>query len=217
MLPSKLIELKEKVIYESSLVEKMLKMSIEGFLENDGEKLDNALVYEDMINNLEMEIDEQCINMIALFQPEAKDLRTIIMVMKINSDFERMGDYTTNIIWAAKFLIERPKMKPLVTLPNMAKETISMLNNALSAFIKEDVTLAKEVCVFDDVIDAQRDVITRELITYMISDPQNIERSLKLLLITQYLERIADLCTNLAEDTIFIKDGKVIKHNVDRN
>jgi phosphate transport system protein len=215
MLRTKMIELREKVIYESSLVEKMIVDSIDGLLEKNMEKLDNTLIYEDMINHLEMEIEEMCIGMIALYQPEAKDLRSILMILKMNNDFERMGDHAVNIIFAAKFLVERPQLKPLIAIPNMARETIKMLGDALNAYMKEDGVLAKEVCVFDDVIDGYRDQIVRELITYMISDPQNIERSLELMKITSNLERIADLCTNIAEYTIFIKEGRVIKHNID--
>jgi phosphate transport system protein len=213
MLRAKMIALKEKIIYESSLVEKMLNLTIEGLLESDNEKLDHAFEYENMINQLEMEIEEMCISMIALYHPEAKDLRTIISILKINSDFERMGDYGTNIIASSKYIIERPSLKPLVTIPNMARETIGMLRKALDAYVKEDVQQAKEICVFDDVIDAYRNDIARDLVTYMISDPKNIERSLELMNISQNLERIADLCTNIAENTVFIKEGKVIKHH----
>jgi len=213
MLKTKMIELKEKIIYESSLVEKMLNLTIEGLLESNIEKLENALEYENMINKLEMEIEEMCISMIALYQPEAKDLRTIISILKINNDFERMGDLGTNIIYASKFIAERPALKPLITIPNMAKETIGMLRKSLDAYVKEDVKQAKEICVFDDVIDEYRNQIVRELITYMLSDPKNIERSIELMNIAQNLERIADLCTNIAENTIFIKDGRVIKHH----
>ena len=213
MLTSKMIELREKLIYESSLVEKLLNNAIYGLLESDQKKLDEALEFENLINQIEMEIEEQCINMIALYHPEAKNLRSIIMILKINSDFERMGDQGVNIIEAANFLIERPALKPLLTISAMAKETINMLKNALNTYIKEDEKQAKEICVFDDVIDSYRDQIHRELITYMLSDPQNIERSLKLIEIAENLERIADLCTNIAENTIFIKEGRVIKHN----
>jgi len=213
MLRLKVTELREKLIYESSLVEKMIYNAIYGLLETDTQKLQQALEYETLINQTEMEIEELCINLIALYQPEAKDLRTIIMILKINNDFERMGDQAVNIIYAANFLIERPSLKPLISISAMAKETIHMLQKALNAYINEDVVQSKEICVFDDVIDGYRDQITRELITYMLSDPQNIERSLKLLKITENLERIADLCTNVAENTIFIKEGRVIKHN----
>ena len=215
MLTLKMTELREKLIYESSLVEKMLNYAIYGLLESDTQKLEKALEYENLINHTEMEIEELCINMIALYQPEAKNLRTIIMILKINSDFERMGDQGVNIVEAASFLIERPPLKPLLNISAMAKDTINMLNNALNAYIQEDVMQSKEICVFDDVIDAYRDQTSRELITYMLSDPQNIERSLKLLEIAENLERIADLCTNIAENTIFIKDGRVIKHNIE--
>ena len=213
MLRTKMIELKDKIIYESSLVEKMLSATIEGLLESSMEKLANALGYENLINHLEMEIEEMCISMIALYQPEAKDLRTIISILKINNDFERMGDLGMNIIDASKYIIERPALKPLITIPNMARETIGMLRKSLDAYVKEDVEQAREVCIFDDVIDEYQNQIVRELITYMLSDPKNIERSIELMNISQNLERIADLCTNIAENTIFIKEGKVIKHH----
>ena len=213
MLRSKLIELKEKIIYESSLVVKMLNMTIEGLLEANNEKLDNAMEYEKMINSLEMEIEEMCISFIALYHPEAKDLRTIISILKINSDFERMGDMGVTVIYSAKFIIERPAFKPLITIPNMARETIGMLQKALESYVNEDVKQAREVCIFDDVIDEYRNQIVRELITYMLSDPKSIEVSIKHMNIAQSLERIADMCTNIAENTIYIKEGKVIKHH----
>ena len=217
MLKAKLIELMEKITYESNLVEKMVKTTIEGLLESDSEKLDNAFEYENLINNLEMEIEEMCVSMISLYQPAAKNLRTIISVIKINSDFERMGDLCVNIIEAARFLVENPQMKKYLAVPNMAKETIKMLNDALQAFLKEDVALANDVCAFDDVIDAYYEQITRELITYMLSDPKYIERALGLLLIANNLERIADHCTNIAEYTIFISEGRVVKHNAEQH
>ncbi len=213
MLKYKLSELREKVIYESSLVEKMLKLSVEGLLELDSIKLEQAFDYENQINTLELEIEEMCISLIALYQPEAKDLRTIVMILKMNSDLERMGDMGVNIIGSAQFLIERPQLKQLISLPNMAKETINMMNDAMKSFVTDDVDLAKKVCVFDDVIDAYNEQIARELLTYMLADAKNIERSMHLMRISQNLERIADLCTNIAEETVFIKEGRVIKHH----
>jgi phosphate transport system protein len=213
MLKYKLSELREKVIYESSLVEKMLKLAVEGLLELDSIKLEQAFDYENQINTLELEIEEMCISLIALYQPEAKDLRTIVMILKMNSDLERMGDMGVNIIGSAQFLIERPQLKQLISLPNMAKETINMMNDAMKSFVTDDVDLAKKVCVFDDVIDAYNEQIARELLTYMLADAKNIERSMHLMRISQNLERIADLCTNIAEETVFIKEGRVIKHH----
>ncbi len=215
MLKSRLIELREKILHESSLVEKMIEISIQGLLEKNKNKLEEALEFEEIINSLEVEIEEKCISMIALYQPEARDLRTILMIFKMNSDLERMGDMAVNIITSSQFLINRPSLKQLIDLPNMARETIKMLKNALNSFTEEDVDLAREVCRFDDVIDGYKDQIVRELITYMIADPVNIERSIHLIRITQNLERIADLCTNIAEDTVFIVQGKVIKHNIE--
>lgn len=215
MLKNKILELREKILHEASLVEKMIEFSIQGLLEKNNNKLLEALEYEEIINNMEIEIEEKCIEMIALFQPEARDLRTILMILKMNSDLERMGDMAVNIIGSAQFLIERPTLKQLIDLPNMARETIKMLKDSLKSFTIEDVNLAREVCKFDDVIDGYKDQITRELVTYMIADPVNIERSIHLMRITQNLERIADLCTNIAEDTVFMVQGKVIKHNIE--
>ena len=215
MLKAKMLELMEKIKYESNLVDKMVNTTIEGLLESKIDKLEKAMEYENLINNLEMEIEEMCISMISLYSPAAKNLRLIVSVIKINSDFERMGDLCVNIIEAAKILIEQPQMKKYLALPNMANETLKMLNDALHAFLEEDVHLANDVCAFDDVIDAYCEQITRELITYMLSDPKNIERSLGLLVIAKNLERIADHCTNIAEYTVFITEGKVIKHNIE--
>ena len=213
MLRTQLIEIREKIIYASSLVEKMLNMTVEGLIDSNMEKLDHAMEYENLINHLEIEIEEMCVMMIARFQPEAKDLRTIISILKLNNDFERMGDQVTNVIYASKYIIERPALKQLLSIHNMAKDTIGMLQKSMDAYIKEDTAAAKEICIFDDVIDGYRNDIIRELITYMLSDPANIERCLKLMNIAENLERIADLCTNIAENTIYIKEGKVIKHN----
>ena len=215
MLKAKMIELMEKITYESNLVEKMVNTTIEGLLEASTEKLENALEYENLINNLEMEIEEMCISMISLYQPAAKNLRTIVSIIKMNSDFERMGDLFVNIIEAARFLTEQPAMKKYLAVPNMAKETVKMLNDALKAFMNEDVHLANDVCAYDDVIDAYCEQIARELITYMLSDPKYIERALQLMAISKNLERIADHCTNIAEYTIFITEGRVVKHNVE--
>ena len=213
MQTAKMVELKEKIIYESSLVERMITLTVEGLLNSNMDYLNNAIDYENMINQLEMEIEEMCISMIALYQPEAKDLRTIISILKINIDFERMGDHAVNIFYSAKFLLERPALNSLISIQNMARETIDMLRKAIDAYIMEDAQKAQEVCVFDDVIDDYNDQIIRELITYMLSDPKNIERSIHLINISENLERIADGCTNIAENTIFIKEGKVIKHH----
>jgi len=213
MFYEKLNRLKEKIIEEGNLVESMIEKSIRGLLNKDKTLLLEVLqIDEPRVNEMEIEIDEMCINLIARFQPEARDLRTIIMILKMNNDLERIGDMAVNISESALFLIERPQVKPLIDLPRMAEETIQMLKDGIDSFIKSDAKLAKSVCERDDMIDAYRDQILRELITYMTSDPTTIERSIHIERISRNLERIADLATNIGEDVIYIVEGKIIKH-----
>jgi|UniRef100_A0A7V5Y072 phosphate transport system protein len=214
MLEEKLNFLKEKIIGYADHIEKMLEKTIDGLLAKKGELLKAVIeLDEKKANDWEIEIDELCIDLIALYQPKAKDLRTILMILKMNNDFERMGDHIVNIAQSALFLIEREPVKPLIDIPRMAEETIKMLKDALKAFMTEDSLLAKNVCERDFLIDNLRDQIFRELLTYMLSDPKTIERAFHLIRITQNLERIADLSTNLGEDVIYIVEAKIIKHH----
>ena len=218
MLEKKLTELKKKLVWEASLAENMVKKSVQGLVERNKEVLEKVInEYEPKMNELEIETDEFCINLIALHQPEATNLRTILMVLKMNNDLERIGDLAVNISESALFLIERPPVKPLIDIPRMAEETINMLKDAVDSFINKDVNMAKSVCERDEIVDNLRDQIFRELITYMSSDPSTIERSIHLIRISRSLERIADLATNISEDVIFMVKGKVIKHRKDEN
>ena len=218
MLEEKLNELKKKLIEEASLAEDMVKKSIEGLIEKRREILEKVIKeYEPKMNELEIELDELCTNLIALYQPEAGNLRTILMILKMNNDLERIGDLAVNISESALFLIERPLVKPLIDIPRMAEEAIDMLKSAIDSFINKNAGLAKSVCEKDIIVDNLRDQILRELITFMSSDPSTIERSIHLIRISRNLERIADLSTNICEDVIFMVEGKVIKHHKDEN
>jgi phosphate transport system protein len=213
MFYEKLNRLKEKIIEQGNLVESMIEKSIRGLLNKDKALLLEVLqVDEPRTNEMEIEIDEMCINLIARFQPEARDLRTVIMILKMNNDLERIGDMAVNISESALYLIERPQVKPMIDLPKMAEETIQMLKDGIDSFIKSDAKLAKSVCERDDIVDAYRDQILRELITCMISDPTTIERAIHIDRISRNLERIADLATNIGEDVVYIVEGKIIKH-----
>lgn len=214
MLPEKIAELKKRIIEDAALVEDMIEKAIKGLKEKDMNILNSVInTSEEKVNEFEIQIDELCINTIALFQPEAKDLRTILMILKMNNDLERMGDMAVNIAESSLFLIDRPEVKKLIDIPRMGKETIQMLHDSISSFINEDAPLARDVVTRDDLIDGLRDQVIRELITYMSKDTSVIERSLHLVKISQNLERIADLTTNICEDVIFIVNGKVIKHH----
>jgi len=213
MLAEELDDVKQKLVESACLVESMVEKSIRGLTRRDeGLLLEVIGQDEPKENDLEMEIDEACIHVIACYQPQARDLRTIVMLSKINNDLERMGDEAVNISEGALFLIKRPEVKPLIDIPKMAEETRRMLKDSLKSFMDEDTQRARGVCQRDDIVDGLRDQILRELITFMASDPTTIERSNHLIRISRSLERIADLSTNICEDVIYMVEGKTIRH-----
>jgi len=213
MLEGRLDELKEKLMLSGSLVEDMIAKSIRGLTQRERSVLVEVIEQDEpKENELEVEIEEACIHLTARYQPQAKDLRTIMMVTKINNDLERMADEAVNISEGALFLIDKPEVKPLIDIPRMAKEAEEMVKDSLGAFMNEDTRLAKGVCRRDDIVDGLRDQILRELITFMASDPGTIERSIHLIRISRSLERIADLSTNICEDIIYMVEAKTIKH-----
>lgn len=213
MLEARIPQLKERLLFMASMVERMICDSIKSLVERD-EEIARKVIDEDesKVNDLEIEIDEMSISLLALYQPKASDLRMITMVMKINNDLERLGDHGVNIAERAIHLIGKPPVKPLIDTPRMAEMAVEMVRDSLNSFTNADPDLASDVRARDDTVDALRDQITRELITYMIGDPLTIERSLELILIARDLERIADLATNIAEDVIFMVQGKTVKH-----
>ena len=217
MLEQKLNELKNEIINYAFHVEKMIEKSIKGLLEKREDLLKEVIEKdENFSNEMEIKIDELCITLMAKYEPKAKNLREILMILKINNDLERMADHAVNIAESALFLIPRPQVKLYIDLPRMAELTMKMLKDSINSFIEEKDELAKNVCERDDIIDNLRNQIVRELITYMISDPTTIERALHIIRISQNLERIADLTTNICEDVIFITKGKIIKHHQDK-
>lgn len=215
MLTEKIQELKKAVIDQANLVESMISTSVEGLLERDEDKLNLVFGLEDQVNQRELEIEEDAITLIALQKPEAKNLRIIIMIIAMNNDLERMGDMAVNIAKRAQYLIKKPFIKKLINIPTMAEETLKMLRNTIKAFIEENVQLAKQVCRDDDIVDELKEQVYRLLITYMIDDPATIKRAFNINNISANLERIADLSTNIAEETIYMAEGTVIKHNVE--
>jgi len=214
MLEEKIAQLKGRLVEYASLIERMIEKSIKGLLKNENEPLSEVMEQDEgRANNFEIELDQLCTALIAQYQPEAKDLRTILMVLKMNNDLERMGDHAVNICESGLFLIERPLVKPLIDIPRMAEVATKMLKDSIDSFVEENANLAKNVCERDSVVDGLRDQILRELITFMTSDPSTIDRSLHLMRVARNLERIADLSTNICEDVIFMVEGRVIKHH----
>ncbi|MDD5766822.1 MAG: phosphate signaling complex protein PhoU [Candidatus Marinimicrobia bacterium] len=214
MLSEKITELKRDIIEYGAHVENMIERSIKGLLTKDAVMLKEVMEKDEQrANDFDLQMDEQCIKAIAQFQPRARELRTILMILKMSNDFERLGDGAVNICKSALFLIERPAVKPLVDIPLMAQEAIGMLKDAINSFINEDAETAKVVCMRDNIVDDLRDKVIGELTNYMAKDPSTVERALQLIGITRNLERVADLSTNICEDVIFMVKGKSIKHH----
>ncbi len=216
MLEVRIKELKKELVEYATLVEKMITSSMAGLLERQETPLLTVIKeLEPATNDFEIRLDELCTTAIAQWQPKARDLRVVLMVFKMNSDLERMGDHVANIADSGLFLISHLPVKPLVDIPRLAEETIKSLNDSIDAFLNEDADLAQKVCERDYIIDALQNQIFRELVTFMSSDPSTIERSLHLIRIANNLERIADLSTNICEDVIFMVEGRVIKHHIE--
>jgi len=213
VLENKLNELKERIFEMAALVETMLSSGIKGLVQRQAVLCSTVIAeLEPRVNQLEIANDETAIGLIALHQPEASNLRTIVSCLKLTSDLERIGDHAVNISEAALFLIDRPEVKPLIDLPRMATETVSMLHDSLDAFVRSQPEQARAVCRRDSVVDDLKDRIIRELVEHMQRDGATVERALKLIMITLNLERVADLATNIAEASIYVASGEDIKH-----
>jgi phosphate transport system protein len=216
VLEKEINSLKKSLLDYATHVETMINKSISGLLDRNRDILHEvAEKDEPKANDLEIELEERCTVLIAKYQPAAKDLRTIMMAAQMNNDLERMADLAVNIVESALFLIDKPPLKPFIDIPNMAQITRKMVKDSIDAFNNENAKLAQSVCERDQLIDDLKDQIFRELITYMMSNSANIERSFQIIRIASSLERIADLSTNLCEDVVYIVEGKVIKHHKD--
>ncbi len=212
-LEEEISKLKKMLFEMAASAEEMIAKSIKALQESDMVLAEEVIKSDEKVNEMEIEIDNQCIRILALFHPEAEDLRTVTMIMKINNDLERIGDHAVNIAEKTLYLADKPPVKPLIDIPKMADKAIEMLQESLDSFVNKDAELAVQVCKKDDEVDSLEPQIVRELITYMISDPKTIDRALALILIARALERVADLATNIAEDTYYIASGKILKHH----
>jgi phosphate transport system protein len=212
-LEEEISKLKKMLFEMATSVEEMIAKSIKALKDRNMIMAEEVIKSDAKINEMEIEIDNQCIKILALYHPEAEDLRTVSMIMKINNDLERIGDHAVNIAEKTIYLADKPPVKPLIDIPRMADKAIQMLQESLDAFVNKDAQLAIDVCKRDDEVDSLEPQIVRELVTYMIADPQTIDRSLTLILIAREIERVADLATNIAEDTYYIVSGKSLKHH----
>jgi phosphate transport system protein len=194
------------------LVENRLGAAMRALTESDPNLIAELMLGDEPVNHLQLEIDDRCFKLLALYQPMAVDLRTIVSVVKINADLERVGDLAVNIAEAAQRYIQHPPVKPLIDLPQMGQLAQQMLHDALDAFVTRSVPKAQLVLSEDDRLDALKDQIFRELLTYMLGNPKTIEPGIDLVLIARHLERVGDHATNIAEDVIFIVDARDVRH-----
>jgi phosphate transport system protein len=214
VLEDKIAGLKQQLFTMAGIVEEMIGDSIKALIDKDPALAEQVIgPDEDRVNHLEIENEDVAINMMALYQPEASNLRTIAMIIKINNDLERLGDHAVNIAEAAQFLMARPSVKPLVDIPKMAEHAIAMLKDSLDAFTRNDAELARSVCGRDTIVDDLNDTVKQDLAKVMSADASAIDRALKTMMVSLNLERIADLATNIAEDVVYIATGQVIKHH----
>jgi phosphate transport system protein len=207
--------LKTKLLEMSSLVEAAIQRSISAVTQKDRGAAAEVFKNEARINAIELEIDEFCVNLLALQQPMAADLRLIVAALKINTDLERMGDLSVNIAQRAMSLMEEPVIKPMIDIPHIAGLVQSMVRKALDAFVMRDTDLARSVLASDDAVDSLRTAGYHELVSFMEKDPQNIKPALDLLNVTRSLERIADHSTNIAEDVLFLVKGIDVRHHAE--
>src|SRR6187402_414787 len=207
-------QLKSRLLEMGGLAEERVRLAVKGLVERDHDVIDQVLVGGDEpVNKLHIEIDSRCFTLLALYQPMAADLRTIVAAVKINTDLERVGDLAVNIAEAARRYSTHPPVKKLIDIPRMATIAQTMLRDALDAFVRRDVVLAQTVLNEDDRLDSLKTQIFRELLTYMLQDPSTIEPALDLILVSRHLERIGDHATNVAEDVIFIVSARDVRHH----
>jgi phosphate transport system protein len=210
-----LSQVKVLLLTMSSEAEAAVQLAVEALLERSAEKAERVIKGDRVIDRMEVEVEEQCLSLLALQQPMAKDLRLLVAGIKIANDLERVGDHAVNIAQSAERLSKRRPITPEPEIFEMARLAREMLSDALEAFVRDDATAGREICLRDDKVDALNRSMFRILLTHMMEDPHSIGSGLELLLVSRNLERIADLATNVGEDVVFLVEGKSIKHHAE--
>lgn len=210
-----LSQVKVRLLTMSGEAETALRLAVEALLERSAEKAQEVISGDKVIDGMEVEIEEVCIDLLALQQPMAKDLRMLVAAIKIANDLERVGDHAVNLAQSAQRLLEKRPIAPEPEIVEMARMARDMLADALEAFVRGDAVAGREVCMRDDKVDALNRSVFRILLTHMMEDPHSIGAGLELFLVSRNLERVADLVTNIGEEVVFLVEGKSIKHHVE--
>lgn len=207
-----LSDLKKRLLHMGSVAKEMIHLAVKGLVEQDESMAETVFSMENEVNALHIEVDDTSMRLLALRQPMATDLRLLATIIKMNSELERIADLTVNMCESTHFVLGKTEAKPLVDLPKMAEIAEGMVSNSLKSFTSRDVVLAQKVLDEDDKVDNLKDKIFRGLLAYMISDPTAIDRGISLILISRNLERIGDHATNIAEDVIYMVQGRDVRH-----
>ena len=206
--------LKQTLLAMGALVEDQIRRVMRALLERDDVLAQEVIDRDQQVNAYDVEVDETCVSLLALHQPAAGDLRFITTAMKIVTDLERIGDQAVNIAQRVLELNREPQLKPYIDLPRMAEKAQHMVKESLDAFVARDTELARKVCAEDADVDALKEQLFRELLTFMMEDPKTIPRAIRLILISRFMERVADHATNIAEMVIYLVDAKMVRHTL---
>jgi phosphate transport system protein len=205
-------QLKAALIHMAAVGERMIDQATKELVARDASATDGIQADEDEMNRSQIEIDDRVVTILATRQPVAIDLRFLLAAVKINNELERVGDLAMNIDRKTRKILREPPLKPLIDIPRMSELARKMLRQSLEAFLGQDVELAQTVILADDELDALKEQVLRELLTYMVSDPATIERALLLFLVARHLERLGDHATNIAQDVIYMVQGRDVRH-----
>ena len=206
--------LKQKLLAMADTAQDMIGLSVKALVERKESFAKEVFTLEDRVNHAEIEIEDEVLKLMALRQPAARDLRLLTAILKINNDLERVADQAVNVAEISNYLLKEAPLKPLIDIPHMAELSQRMIKNAIEAFVTQNAALAQKVCENDDEVDRLNEQVFRELLTYMMENSKSITRAVDLILVARNLERVADHATNIAEDVIFIVEGKNIKHHI---
>jgi phosphate transport system protein len=206
--------LKQTLLAMGGLVEDQIRRVMKALLERDDATAQEVIERDRQVNGYDVEVDEHCVSLLALYQPAAGDLRFITTAMKIVTDLERIGDQAVNIAQRVLELNREPQLKPYIDLPRMAEKAQRMVKESLDAFVVRDTALARQVCGEDSEVDLLKEQIFRELLTFMMEDPRTIPRAIRLILISRFIERVADHATNIGEMVVYLVEGKMVRHTL---
>jgi phosphate transport system protein len=206
-------DIRQKLVRMGGLAESMISSALKMLIGRDDRHFRDVQEREEQVNALQIEIDDLAVRVTALQQPVGSDVRFLFMAARITSELERIADQAINICQSAEHLLKAPPLKPFVDIPIMAEIAQRMVRDSLDALVRKDTTIAQRVLTEEDKVDAFRDQIFRELLTYMMADPATIPRALSLILISRNLERVGDHATNIAEEVIYWIQGRDIRHH----